>query len=171
MRRSTADPRRPRSARRRRGCAAAGRRLLLGLGAGLVAAALPAAPPRAGETLAGPVAAEVIDVLDGDTIAVRAHIWLGQEVVIRVRLDGIDAPELRAACREERRLAEAARDFLRREIADARVTLRRIRRGKYAGRVLAAVATADGRDIARMLLDRGLARPYRGGRRAGWCPS
>ena len=62
----------------------------------------------------GPIPAEILDVLDGDTIAVRATIWLGQAVETHVRLSGIDAPELRAHCAEEKEKAEAARDLARR---------------------------------------------------------
>jgi endonuclease YncB( thermonuclease family) len=50
-----------------------------------------------------------------------------------------------------------------------RAVLRDIRYGKYAGRVVARVYTADGRDVARALLDGGLVRPYRGRRRRPWC--
>ena len=32
---------------------------------------------RAGEMLPGPIPAEIVSVVDGDTISVRAHIWLG----------------------------------------------------------------------------------------------
>ena len=165
MRGERTGPTPPLATARRRAASAA-----VPVAALLVAGLSPPAAARAEETLSGPVAAEVIRVVDGDTLAVRAHIWLGQEVVIRVRLDGVDAPELRAACREERRLAEAAKAFLEAELADRRVVLRRIRHGKFAGRVLARVATADGRSLAGMLLERGLARRYAGGRRAKWCP-
>jgi endonuclease YncB( thermonuclease family) len=49
------------------------------------------------------------------------------------------------------------------------VRLTRIAGGKYFGRVLADVATAEGDDVARQLLGSKLVRPYRGKARAGWC--
>ena len=128
------------------------------------------------DRLAGPVPAEVISVIDGDTIEVRALIWLGQVVSTRVRLAGIDAPELRGKCARERALAERARAYLlarlggRLEDGDrAWVRLRDIRYGKYAGRVLARVETAGGEDLGRRLMAAGLARPYAGRARASWC--
>src|SRR5882757_1213192 len=70
------------------------------------------APQRiVAEGLEGPVKAIVQRVVDGDTIEVRAFIWLGQSVLIRVRIDGVDAPELEARCPAERERALAARDF------------------------------------------------------------
>jgi endonuclease YncB( thermonuclease family) len=124
----------------------------------------------AGEALAGPVRAEVLEVIDGDTIRVGAHIWLGQRVTTLVRLSGIDAPELKADCAEERRLAELARRLLRDRLGEGDVWLTDIEYEKFAGRVLARVATADGSDLSHGLLQAGLARPYDGGKRASWCP-
>jgi len=120
------------------------------------------------ESLAGPVSALVERVVDGDTIEVKARIWLGQSLTIRVRIDGVDAPELEARCGEERRMALAARDYLARRILGAEVTLSRVVYDKYGGRVRAAVADSQG-DIAKALLAEGLARPYGGERRQPWC--
>ncbi len=47
----------------------------------------------------GPVAAHVSRVIDGDTFEASAAIWLGQAITVRVRIAGIDAPELRAPLR------------------------------------------------------------------------
>ncbi len=153
----------------RRGASARGR-LALGLGFLLivgVAAALGAA--RGADGVPGPVSARVINVIDGDTILVRARIWIGQEVKTRVRLDGVDAPELRGACAHERGLAIDARNFVVAALAGGSVRLRDIRRGKYGGRVLARVATPEGEDLGALLVAAGLARAYHGGRRGGWC--
>ncbi len=112
----------------------------IALAAGVLA--WPLSEAGAQDRLAGPVPAEVLSVIDGDTIEVRAVVWLGQVVSTRVRLAGIDAPELRAKCARERALAERARAYLlaRLEGGDrSRVRLRDIRYGKYAGRVLARV--------------------------------
>src|SRR5215208_1700589 len=60
----------------------------------------------------GTYAAEVLRVLDGDTFEARVHLWPALDITTKVRLRGIDAPEMKARCREERNLAEAARDAL-----------------------------------------------------------
>lgn len=122
------------------------------------------------EPVAGPVPAAVLKVIDGDTLLVRARIWLGQDVETRVRLSGADAPEAKARCEAEQILARAALDFVRDRVEFKRVVLRDIRYDKYGRRVLARVFTQDGEDLAESLIRHGLARAYSGGARAGWCP-
>ena len=129
-------------------------------------------PARVGgvpEVIAGPIPAQVVGVVDGDTIVVKARIWLGHDVEIRIRLDGVDAPELKGKCESERRMAVEARDRVAWLAAGGRVILRNIQYGKYAGRVVARVETPDGRDFSDALLSAGLARAYDGRRREPWC--
>ena len=123
------------------------------------------------EVLPGPVYAELLDVTDGDTVKVRAAIWLGQEIEISVRLSGIDTPEMggRAKCTAERVQAERALFFLEQFLGAGPVILTNIQYGKYAGRVVADVANADEEDAAAALLEEGLARKMRRGSRAKWC--
>lgn len=65
--------------------------------------------PIHADPLPGPIPAEVIKIVDGDTVKVRAHIWVDQTVEISVRLRGIDAPELyRPKCAAEKTLARTA---------------------------------------------------------------
>src|SRR5437764_15297572 len=51
--------------------------------------------------------AEILRVLDGDTFEARVRVWPGLDITTKVRLRGIDAPELRAHCEDERVQAEA----------------------------------------------------------------
>lgn len=131
------------------------------------ATASTASPRR--DVLPGPVFGEVIDVLDGDTFAVRMKVWIGQEVETHVRLAGIDTPELRGKCAAERAKAAAAKQALADLLADGKVTLYNIRLEKYAGRVLAQATNTSGVVLAEKLLDTGYARPYAGAKRRGWC--
>lgn len=135
----------------------------------LAGVAVPVGVGGIGEIVPGPVPAEVLAVLDGDTLVVRARIWLGQDVETRIRLDGIDAPELKGKCESERRMAVEARDRVAWLAAGGRVILRNIQYGKYAGRVVARVETPDGHDFSDALLSAGLARAYDGRRREPWC--
>ena len=124
---------------------------------------------RAGETLAGPIPADILQVIDGDSVRVRARIWPGQTVTVTVRLLGIDTPELRAKCASERTRAVAARACLAARLESGAIELRDIRFGKYSGRVLARISTSDGKDASALMLRSGYARPYAGRKRAGWC--
>lgn len=136
---------------------------------GVVVAFAAAVGPVRAEVLPGPVAADVIRVIDGDTLALRARIWIGIDIVVNARIRGIDAPELRGRCDAEKALAEDALARLEALAAGKTVRLRRIENDKYAGRVLADIVTDDGTDLAAAMLESGLARPYDGSTRAPWC--
>lgn len=126
------------------------------------------ASPRQ-ETLAGPLSGEVLSVLDGDTLNVSMHVWIGQKIETAVRIAGIDTPELKAKCDKERKLAIDARTELASLVRSGKVVLSSIKLEKYAGRVLAKATTTDGIDIATHLINKGFARPYQGKKRVGWC--
>jgi endonuclease YncB( thermonuclease family) len=124
---------------------------------------------KARAPLAGVYRAQILNVVDGDTVEARIHVWMGQEVVARVRLRDIDAPEIGGACGQERDRAVAARDRLSALLSGSSVTLADIGPDKYFGRVVARVLDAGGGDVGQALLSEGLARPYKGGRREAWC--
>ncbi len=97
--------------------------------------------------------------VDGDTLR------CGEE---RVRIVGLDAPEMQGRCARERRLALAARDRLQALVAGGAALQRQPRPDRY-GRTLALVRDREGRDVAAVLIAEGLARPHTRGRRASWC--
>jgi endonuclease YncB( thermonuclease family) len=115
------------------------------------------------------VPVDVLRVIDGDTVEVRAHVWLEQSIVTRVRLKAIDAPELRSGCPAEIRQAEAAKAEMTRLLAEGRVFLASLGRDKYGGRVLGELLTSQGKDIGQAMLASGHARRYAGGKRERWC--
>jgi len=111
------------------------------------------------ETLPGPIPAEIMRVVDGDTIRLRAHIWLDQTLEIMVRIEGIDAPEIhRPNCSAERVLAQQAKAEVEALVTET-VFLHGVHLGKYAGRVIAEARLPDGRVLADHLLDNRLAVP------------
>lgn len=111
----------------------------------------------------------IVSVYDGDTIRVDVAGWpdlIGQSMPIRVK--GLDTPEIRGKCPAEKQKAKEARDFARRLLAGAKtVELTEIQRGKYF-RIVAYVIV-DGVRFDKIMIEAGLARPYHGGSRAGWC--
>jgi micrococcal nuclease len=116
-----------------------------------------------------PVQARVVKVLDGDSFSVDALVWPGTSVSVSIRVRGVDAPELRSKCPHERWLARQARAGLAERLALQAVSLHNIDGDKYYGRVLADVKLADGSDLAQVLLENRMVRPYGGQRRKGWC--
>lgn len=138
----------------------------------LIALLVLASTPAAAETLAGPVPATVVRVIDGDTVEVLARPWLDVTISTRIRVAGIDTPEKggRARCQAEAALAERASALTRAALPEgAQVLVSGIGPDKYAGRVVAAIAAPDGRDLGAALLAAGLARPYDGGHKDSWC--
>ena len=112
---------------------------------------------------------DVIRTVDGDTFEARVHVEPGLDLNTRVRLRGIDAPELKASCPQELQMAEAASAALRALLGEGGVTISNIGPDKYSGRVLADVATKKTGNVSAALLAAGHARSYNGGHRNGWC--
>jgi endonuclease YncB( thermonuclease family) len=138
--------------------------------AAVLSALLFALPASAADRLPGPIPAQLVEVVDGDTVRVRAEVWLGQTIEVLVRIRGIDAPELRAQCPAERAGADAATAYLAATVGAGPLLLLDISDDKYFGRVVADVATADGAELGSAMLQSGLVRAYDGGTRASWCP-
>ena len=116
----------------------------------------------------GVFAALVLSVTDGDTFRARIPVWDNVEVVTAVRVRGIDTPEIKGKCPAEKAAALAAKARLA-ELLNGPVQLSHVDPDKYAGRVDADV-TVNGQSVAAVLIAEGLARPYTGGARQGWCP-
>lgn len=114
-------------------------------------------------------AVDVIRTIDGDTFLARVHQRDGRDLVTRVRLRGIDAPELKASCQDELTKAEAATDALRELLGQGGVAIYNIGPDKYEGRVVADVATRRTANVSAALLASGHVRAYNGGHRDGWC--
>lgn len=144
------------------------------LGAMILPATVAPAPPYSlhrtpAPALGAAYSAEVVRVIDGDTFDARVRVWPGMEAVTRVRLRGIDAPEMKARCEAERDKAVAARDALARMLAAGAVGITNVGQDKYGGRVDADVRARDTANVGEALVGLGLARRYDGGRRASWC--
>ncbi len=112
---------------------------------------------------------KVISVYDGDTF--RVNIDSLPPIVgrnIRIRVNGVDTPEIRGKCVYEKNLALKARDFVRNKLANAKeIKLTNLQRGKYF-RVVANVVV-DGVSLEQELLDNELAYKYSGGKKLSWC--
>ena len=101
--------------------------------------------------------ARVDCVVDGDTV------WIGGE---KIRLKGIDAPEPKGRCHAEWVGAANAAERLRQLVGQG-VTIERDGEDRY-GRTLARLRLPDGRTAGEVMIEEGVARPYRG-RRESWC--
>ena len=120
------------------------------------------------QVLDGPFAFEVLRVIDGDTFHARVTVWLGQTVDVKVRLKGVDTPEMNGKCPAEKKLAQQAKAFATRWLDARKAKLIGVQYGTYAGRVLATTMDESGDTLSAALLAQNLAKPYRG-RKAKWC--
>ena len=123
---------------------------------------------EAKQVLPGPFSFELVEVIDGDTFRARVEIWLGQSVTVKVRLKGVDTPEMNGKCPAEKKLAQKAKAFAENWLKKNQVQLVNVHYGTYAGRVLATAQIKKGDSLSAALLAENLAKPYRG-RRAQWC--
>jgi len=115
------------------------------------------------------IVSKVISVYDGDTF--RVDIDSLPPIVgknIRIRLNGVDTPEIQGKCQYEKDLALEARDFVRNKLFNAaEIKLTKLQRGKYF-RVVADVMV-DGVSLEQELLENKLAYKYTGGKKSSWC--
>ena len=123
---------------------------------------------QAKQVLPGPFPFELVEVIDGDTFRARVDIWLGQTVTVKVRLKGVDTPEMNGKCAAEKKLARQAKAFAENWLRKNQAQLTNVHYGTYAGRVLATAQIVNGDSLSAALLSENLAKPYHG-RRAQWC--
>lgn len=111
--------------------------------------------------------ATVLRWVDGDTLDVRIDLGFDISVTQRVRLYGVNAPEMNSSDPSMRAMARTALGIAAAIAPPGSVVQLRTRKGgddKY-GRYLASVAADDGEDVATTLLSKGLAVAYFGGSR------
>lgn len=120
--------------------------------------------------LYGPYSANVIKVIDGDTVRLDIRIWPGLTQRVNLRLSGVNTPEKRGKVSDcEKKAGQAATEFTQRFLNGVNtVTIHGVKRGKYAGRVLGKLSKAE-TDLGQALIHAGHARPYSGGKRKAWC--
>lgn len=114
--------------------------------------------------------AEVTSIYDGDTFRVNIPDYppiLGQHMSIRI--NGVDTPEMRGKCEQEKALARKAKQYTVTALRNAKtIELHNMQRGKYF-RIVADVY-ADGKSIGDGLIREGLAVVYDGGKKVkDWC--
>ena len=86
-----------------------------------------------------------------------------------VRVNGVNAPEIRGKCKSEKERAKVARDYLKEVLGD-RAFLRDVFLGKWAGRIVATVLNKKGQNVATLLIEGGYGVEYDGkSARQSWC--
>ena len=98
--------------------------------------------------------AQVVSVYDGDTITAVVDLGFNVKMKIKVRLAGINAPEIRGTQRQE---GLKTRDFLRSLILDKEIILKtqKDKKGKY-GRYIGVIYFED-KNVNDLLVENKLA--------------
>jgi endonuclease YncB( thermonuclease family) len=136
----------------------------------LLLATILAAPAHA-ECYAWPLRGDL--AYDGDSPRITMPGLPPELAKMEVRAAGIDTPEMHGKCQAEKDGAQRAAQRMRGMLAAAVAGGRPVLFcdpvwDKYGGRVRARVMI-DGKDVADTLIGEGLAKPYGGGHRDGWC--
>jgi len=106
---------------------------------------------------------------DGDTCYVLAPSLPESLQKMSIRILGIDTPEIRGDCTEEKELALEGREVANNLFRNAeKIEFRGYKWDKYGGRILTEVYLDD-QNYAELLMIAGLARPYYGGTKTSWC--
>jgi micrococcal nuclease len=114
--------------------------------------------------------AEVVSVYDGDTCTCLVDLGFKTFIRVKVRLLGIDTPEIRTKDLDEKEKGLATRDWLREKILGKKVLLHTKEKGKF-GRWLGMIWSIEEEDIKfessynAKLVSEGLAKEYFGGKR------
>lgn len=111
---------------------------------------------------------KVVSIYDGDTFKCSIKDYptiIGDNIGIRIA--GIDCPEMTDKRTAIKALAQQAKQFTVARLREGKVVnLLNMRRDKYF-RIIADVKI-DGKDLAKELIDKGLAKPYDGGTKEAW---
>ena len=107
-----------------------------------------------------------VSVYDGDTITVAIKfIEFNKIYKFRIRLLGIDAPEIKSKNEDEKKKAVLVRDYLRSNVLDKIIKLKCEKFDKY-GRLLAWVYLLNSdKSVNDILIEKKYAKPYDGGAR------
>jgi micrococcal nuclease len=110
--------------------------------------------------------ATIIDVYDGDTVTALIDLGFSIYIKKRIRLNGIDTPEIRTLNIKEKEYGLEVRDYLRELILNKKVTLDTYKPDKY-GRCLADIYLGK-MNINNHLINKRYAVPYYGGKKHIW---
>eukprot|EP00397_Hematodinium_sp_SG-2012_P060363 GEMP01078521.1.p1 GENE.GEMP01078521.1~~GEMP01078521.1.p1 ORF type:complete len:174 (+),score=36.55 GEMP01078521.1:72-524(+) len=112
---------------------------------------------------------KVVDVYDGDTVTIAALPFpckcMGTPSLFKVRLDGIDSPEMRGGTKtaKEKAAAVKSRDALKEQIMGKIIKLECVSFDKY-GRLLATILYNDV-NMNAWMIENGYAVEYDGGKK------
>jgi len=108
--------------------------------------------------------AEIISVYDGDTVTALIDLGFTVSVTVKLRLYGVNTPEIRTRDVAEKKAGYVARDFVRERILGKTVQVRTHKKGKY-GRWVSTIwevvnGTVLDQSLNDKLIEEGMAVEY-----------
>jgi len=107
--------------------------------------------------------ADVTRVVDGDTFDCFVHLGFDTIQKFRVRLYGVDTPEINK--KDEREKGLEVKEIVKNKIEGKQIYLYEQNNKDKFGRALARVELMDGTDLTEWLLQEGLGKEYYGGKK------
>lgn len=108
----------------------------------------------------------VQEVVDGDTFHITFFIN-SVPITMKLRLFGVDTPELSSKNPLEKEVAKQVKEFLRKMIEHRYVKCRLMKHDKYGGRIVGTLVYKN-KDLTELLLTRMLGKSYGGGNKGEW---
>ena len=110
--------------------------------------------------------AYVEEVIDGDTFHIT-FIMYGKPMTIKLRLTGVDAPELHSKNKDEIVAGKLVGKYVRDLIEKKYVKCELKKWDKYGGRVVGSL-NYKGRDLSCHLIEMGYVKCYEGAKKSEW---
>lgn len=112
---------------------------------------------------------QVKRIVDGDTVDIAVEIWPRLAQAARIRIDGIDTPELKSRSQCERVLAKQAKYFVEGFLEGGKTyELYTVGKLDAFGRAMGDIAV-DGEWLSMALEKAGHTRPWVPNNKAPWC--
>lgn len=119
--------------------------------------------PRKGEL----IDCRVVDVYDGDTCTVLV-CHEGKLLKTKIRIAGVDTPEIRSKSELESKAATFVRDRVREKIQDRILKIKLQKFDKYGGRIVGCLYLSEEETLADALISQGFGKSYNGRAKETW---
>jgi len=106
--------------------------------------------------------AVIDEVIDGDTFDATIDLGFSTLKKERLRLKGVDTPEMRTSNNREKNAAILVTEFVKHLLKDRELVIKTNKKGGF-GRYIADIYLPQGGTLSDFLLKRGLAREYEAG--------
>ena len=106
--------------------------------------------------------ANILKIVDGDTVDLSIDLGFSIITIQRIRLSGLDTPELNSKEEKERQLAVEAKQFVTEWFSNNKNLIIKTTKDDKYGRMLGEIINENGVSLNKTLIERGYAWDYDG---------